>query len=97
MREKCYCCPDGQGTTIADLVQTRRKAGSSSNILDQEAFHMMRYKAKYWTPDEQRLKAFKEVFGDDAIVRVRYFHFVKFFPWNSVLTHASVQDMFPSP
>ena len=37
---------DGQGTTIADLGQTLQEAGSSSNILDQEAFHMTRYKAK---------------------------------------------------
>ena len=88
---------DGQCTTIADLVQTLQEAGSSSNILDQEAFHMTRYKAKHWTPHEHRLKAVKEVFGDGTIVRMRYFHVVKFFPRISVLTDASVQDMFPIP
>ena len=71
---------DGQCTTIADLVQTLQEAGSSSNILDQEAFHMARYKAKYWAPHEQRLKAFKEVFGDDTIVRAHVIFTLSSFP-----------------
>ena len=75
--------------------QARRGAPSSSRLVDQEAFRMTRYEARYWTPDEQRLKDLKKALGEDAIVPVRYFHFVRFCPW--IPSWANPQDMFQAP